>query len=609
MAALASVACLPAFAAPPPPFPPESAPTGKIIRFEGVLGNSGAGGGTLVRLSVPAAANQSGLGLDADGFLWAFAGSSQINRYTQDGRLLSAFPLPKAMQRGPQTLVTVSDKVFALGGGALWSLPVSAPAGASPEPLGIPARLLSTNAVGGRVAFVTSGNHIALLDATSKRTEQGPSLAGKRTPRALALLPSEGGGTRVLLDTTLFFEADNAGNWKETPVVIPGAMPQWADGHLYTFAGHTTIRRFTLDGTPAPGVVFGGTGAHLGSLPENGECLRPSGIIHLGGDRFAITGENGVVHLLRWDEARHGFSMTRRVGAIHRAAGLGIDREGRVWWNCGYWDWDSGPADPLANSTAPADAGSDDWQVAVLQNNSLTGLALSGVRAVGPALIRNTADSPPRPKNGRYDALPPDAAKVVPAKATGCAVIKTKDGGEEIVIVDAMGKGVRLRVAANGAFRAVVGPVELKLTSQNPSVTSLGVLPDGTLLAADCGAIVFLRADGGNFQETLRVTEWDKARDKRFGSVLYLADDRSGVWVSDTENNRVLLFSTQQRGGGGRADELVLQSAFTGDPRCGALDKPRRVAACGGRAVVLDSGNQRLVKLAVVPPAGNGKTF
>jgi hypothetical protein len=163
-------------------------------------------------------------------------------------------------------------------------------------------------------------------------------------------------------------------------------------------------------------------------------------------------------------------------------------------------------------------------------------------------------------------------------------------GSEEVVIVDATGKGVRLRVDRTGNARGLRGPVALKLTSSKPAVTSLASPEPGELLAADGNAIVRLREAGTGFSEVGRFTQWGAGQAAKFGAETYLDFDGDLLWVSDTANNRVLVFKIEQKG-------LVHVAAFSGDADSGPLDQPQRISARAGRAIVLDWGNQRLVKL------------
>lgn len=565
-----------------------AAPAGaQAIRFAGVLGNSGVAGDFLVAYpnrGIHDQVRQSGLALDSSGFLWAFSGTSAVARYSPDGRQLASFDLPRAMQRGMQVLALAGDTLVFFGGDRLWSLDIRSPAGARPKDMEIPARGLSLNAVDGRVAYVTPESEVRLLTVKTGQSESRATLPKGTRADNVALLPDGtiyvGRGLRITPDG------------RQEPADLPGnATLHWANGHLYTFAWHTTIQRLDTYGAPAPGVVYGGSsGSFIGTLPKDGEMHQPSGIVHLGGNRYAATGELGVLHILSWDAAKRAFTAVRRIGAIHRTSGLGVDRQGRVWWNCGYWNWNDGPAAPTRNSTWTTLRTNDQWQVAFLDSGAMTGL---GLNRDGAILLRNTMDfgNPHgRGNDGRYDRDGLRNVKGLPRQATGAAVLGSR-GSEEVIVVDAAGAGVRLRVDAEGNVRGQRATVALKLNNGSPAITSLAVLPGGErLLAADGNAVVELSPDGDSFAETARHTGWGRAADTQFGAKIWIDTDGDAIWVGDADNNRVLLLSFE----GARLKHIA---TFAGDAESGPLDQPQRISARAGRAVCVDWGNQRLVKL------------
>jgi hypothetical protein len=571
-----------------PPPPPSSAPAPTKICFAGVLGNSGAAGATLVKYPDQGRyeqARQNGLGIDSSGFLWAFSGITGIACYAPDGRQIASHALPPALHRGWKVLALVDDTLVLLGGGRLWTLPLPVPAGTLPEDIKLPAKALSLNGVGGRVAYITPEREVRLLTVNTRETVSRGFLPEGTRDVDVALLPD---GT-IYVGRAMRITPEG----KQVEVNIPGnGSLQWANGYLYTFAWHTTIQRLDTSGAPDPGVVYGGSsGAFIGTLPKDGEMNGPSGIVHLGGDRYAATGEQGIIHILQWDASKRAFARMRRIGAIHRAAGLGIDRQGRVWWNCGYWNWTDGPAALPRNTTWTTSRVHDQWQIAFLDSGAMTGLA---VLRDEPALIRNVVDfsnSYERGGDSRYDREGLKNIQGLPEHATGAAVLG-KPGNEEVLVVDARGTGVRLRVDANGNARGERARITLKLKRSGTSaISSLAVHPgSGNLVATDGNAIVELRPDGDSFEEATRHTGWGQIASTQFGSRLWLDMDGDMIWASDAENNRVVLLLL-------RDSRLGFLAMFEGNEESGPLDQPQRISARAGRAVVLDRGNQRLIKL------------
>jgi hypothetical protein len=119
--------------------------------------------------------------------------------------------------------------------------------------------------------------------------------------------------------------------------------------------------------------------------------------------------------------------------------------------------------------------------------------------------------------------------------------------------------------------------------------TSLAMRDANTLLGAGDGQVIEMARDGVNWKETRR---WNTVPDGTFGSRIYITAEAGRLWISDTEKHRVLCLNA--------ADESLLASY--GKKReagndLAHLDDPQVIEARDNRAVVFDSGNQRLVKL------------
>ncbi len=558
------------------------------IRSAGILGNSGETGASLVRFAdreSTARLSQNGIGVDDSGFLWAFAGASQINRYSTDGRLLASYPLPKPMLgRGRQLLTLVGANVIICSNDKLWSLPVSAPAGTAPTLLPVAAKAISLAAIDGDIGVIAPDGAISVLNvATRQATPRGtladvtaglPPVNNVRG-NFITLLP----GGALLIDSAAKLSPEGG----VQPVKIPGSGPLWLGGSLYAFNNYMTISRVDENGSPDPGVVYGGSsGSFIGKLPKDGEVNLPGGLVHLGADRYATVGNTGVIHLMRWDSVKRSFETQRRIGAIHRSSGLGLDRKGRVWWNCGYWEWTAGPADITRNTEIMLEG--EGWQMVMLASDAISGI---GYRNKLPQFINGAIDPEPR---DRYQSLAKGSEVQLPPNLTGAAVFGTS-GKEDVYMVDAAGKGTIMSVDATGRFRSLRGSTELKLTSAQPAITSLANSPSGELLAADGNALVRLKKEGETFTEIARADGWGNTPDSKFGAGLFIASDGNRLWIADQANNRVLLFTLSAE------NAIGAPAIFKGDEVIGALARPQRIAARGDRAVVVDWDNQRLVKL------------
>jgi sugar lactone lactonase YvrE len=559
------------------------------IEYRGVLGNSGVTGETLVHYSdrgLEDKVKSSGLVLDKEGFLWGFAGLSTLNRYAIDGRLISSHPLSPHFKSGTRALTLAGDTLVLLAADRLWSLDIHAPVDSLPTSLNIAAKALSLNSYSGKVTFIDNKSTVKLLDVASGKTKSLATLPAGARQAGVSMMPN---GTIYIQHSLRLLP-----NGQFESVQLPGNAPnlQWAGDHLYCFSWHTTVQQLDVDGNASPGVVYGGSsGAFIGSLPKDGEIQFPSGIAHLGDNRYAITGETGVIHILKWNADTQAFDAVRRLGAIHRKAGLAIDPQGRIWWNTGYWDWTDHPSAILKNTTWSTVRQQDAWQVDTLASGALTGLATD---RSNPALIRNVVDFPTTKArgDGRYDRTGIASIKGLPAKPTGAAALGAA-GKEALMVVDAQGLGVRIRVDKNGNARGLVGPVTLHLKSAKPAITSLAHTDSGELFAADGGAIVRFAPVADGFTETARYTAADTPS-SAFGSNLYIDGDCEYIWVSDTENNRVMVLEPQ-------SDELQFIASFNGTPESGLLNAPERIAVTNGRAVLLDWMNQRLLRLELIP--------
>lgn len=561
------------------------------IRSAGILGNSGETGDTLVRVTgreSNARLAQGGMGVDASGFLWAFAGPTAINRYSTDGRLLGVYPFPKSMiGQGRQMLNLTGPRVIILSNNKLWSLPVNAPSGTAPVllPGSGPTRAISLTAIDGEVGLVSPEGELSVFNLNTGQsrprgtlTDVTASLPAVNNVRGnfITLLP----GGALIIDTAAKLSPEGT----VQPLKLPGSNLMWLNGGLYSFNGYMTISKLDETGSPDPGVVYGGSsGSFIGKLPKDGEIGQPVGLVHLGGDRYATGGVTGVIHLMRWDAKKRGFETVRRIGAIHRASNLALDRKGRVWWNCGFWDWTAGPADITRNTEIMLD--DDNGQMVVLASDAVFGI---GYRNKLVNFINGAIDPEPR---DRYQGLPKGSEVKLPPNLVGGAVFGVS-GKEDVYLVDAGGKGVCLSVDAVGRFRSVKGDFSLKLKSASPAVTSLAATPSGELLAADGVALVRLKISGDAATEISRTESWGASADAKFGPGIYIASDGTRLWVADPANNRVLLFTL------GAADgKLGSPAIFKGDDLIGTLAAPNRIAARGDRAVVVDWDNQRLVKL------------
>ncbi len=541
------------------------------LRSVGVLGNSGEQGETLVRFGDETA---SGLAVIKDRFgsLWDRGGAGVLNRYTVDGRLVASYQIaPTTSRNDRDTMVLLGDTILLKLGRKLYTLPVTAPSGERAVELPVGATGLSFSSHDGWAAAVRDNvvfwvnaagetRDIVTLDSNAAEVEVGPD-AGVYVMRNSQFMRVDSGVTD-----------DERG-----PFNIPGDRSQWLSGHWYGKSWHGTIRRFDRDLNPAPGVVLGGaSGSFIGYVEGNHELGSGCGMAHLRGDLFAVSGAEGVMHLLDWSASDQRFLIVRRIGALAACKGLAIDSKGRVWSDNNVWDWSDGAAAPVHNSGPGAEVY---FGVSMLDNDVLVAPA---IRWGKPVIYGGGMNAPSRIFDG-VDELN--------KKLTASAVVEINKE-RTLVVVDAEGRGLSYSVGWDGRPTGKPGvPVTLQATTPIKTLTSLAALDSGKLAAAADGQIIEFSKNGDSWTETRRWRSWGKGDESHFGDEITLTTSSNRIWVSDTKRHRVLGFDFTGK----------LFSAFgrLDKPGSGldALNAPTTLAASGDRVVVYDSGNQRLVKL------------
>lgn len=553
----------------------------ETLRCTGILGNSGAQGATLVRFGEKTA---SGMGVvyDSTGSLWDRGGEGKLNRYALDGRLLASYSLPvSGSLHEKDTAVLFPEMLLVKLGKQLHTLPVNAPPGTAATLLPVDATRLSFNIHNGWAAAALD-KKVFLVNA---RGEAKPvaELAENVEDIDIGL----DGGVYIQSNGKMTRVDEAAPEGQRGPWPSPGDRAQWLAGHWFGTAWHGTLRRFKPDFMPSPGVVLGGaSGSFIGYVPGNHELHGGRGLAHLGGNLFAVSGAEGVLHLLEWKATEQRFTILRRIGAVPRCSALTMDNKGRVWFHSGIWEWNDGPDTPLRHSVPPPDA--PGFFGAVTMENGV--MIAPAVRWNQKVLYQGTLDGPA----GLSDQVD------LPADPTACALV-TRAKRPALLIVNATGSGSILYVAGNGKYEGKAGEAKLQtsppllalasLASLNPSAES-----GNTLFAAADGMVVELAAEGDIWRETKRWNTWGDTPDTKFGDKIFLAAAGGRLFVSDTARHRVLCFDAATR---------KLLATFGSADQSGSslstLTAPQSIAANGQRAIVFDSGNQRLVKLEIAP--------
>ena len=216
------------------------------LRFAGTLGNSDDA------LTVFAGKLAAGIGpvLDDEGALWERGGSTRLNRYALDGRLLASFEIPEGDERGNDQLTRVGDLLVLKLKKALYTLPIKAAPGTKPTRLKGEVDVLASSATGGRIIGMEKESLFSLDPSAGERTAM--MQPGVRIQ-----------SLHVEADSTLFgFGEGKVFAWRGStlkegfPKNFKGERPQKIGRHWFSHAGHGTINRFNEAFEPDPGVAY-----------------------------------------------------------------------------------------------------------------------------------------------------------------------------------------------------------------------------------------------------------------------------------------------------------------------------------------------------------------
>lgn len=307
------------------------------LRFAGTLGNSDDS------QAVFAGKTFSGIGpvLDDEGTLWERGGSTRLNRYALDGRLLASFEIPEGDERGSDQMTRVGDVLVLKLKKALYTLPLKAAPGTKLTRLKGEVDLIASSAVKDRL-IVLEKDALASLDPVT----------GERTPMTQPVAKLS--GLHVDADGTICgFGEGKVFAWQDStlkegfPKPFPGERPQKIGRFWYSHAWHGTINRFNEAFEPDPGVVLGGaSGSFIGYMPMSNDLTNGRGMVKLRDGLFAVSGMGGVIQFVQWNDAESRFDVVRRIGGLTGIKGLALDVDGNIWTSRGSWRWQDEPHTP-----------------------------------------------------------------------------------------------------------------------------------------------------------------------------------------------------------------------------------------------------------------------
>lgn len=543
---------------------------------DGVLGNSGGQGATLLRHG-DGPARSLGPAVDRWGCLWDRAGKATVIRCTVDGRMLASYRIPDREHHYTDRCVIAGDRLVMLLRNELWSIALDAAPGSEAVPLKQQADTLAPTALRGRV-LIGDAQGLAWLDPASGARE--PAGPGFKELGDLDVAPD--GTIYAIASWKVHAVRDGKaleGGW---PKASPGEKPQLVEGHWYSHAWHSTVKRHDANLAPAPGVVLGGnSGSFIGHVDENPDIINARGIRHLDDGDWAVGNHMGGISLLAWDGAKRQFAITRRIGALPRVSALAVDGQGRVSLGVGWWAWSDTPDAPMREG--PGVSGGQIFQLAPLGGGRFASFGVQYGNQ--PRVVSGGAEQ------WRFSASQEQGITVAKDTA-GVAAIPGKDGFT-LLSVTVDGKTNAIAVDRDGRFRGKLEGAGLRAAEPAPKAwTSLAIDRQGDLLAAADGHILVLKREGDSWSEQRRWRSWGDGAADSFGAAIWIHSDEGRLWVADRDRHRVLCFD--------QTTGKPIATFGVGDQRgddAGHLDGPRLIAASGQRCVVHDAGNQRLVKL------------
>jgi hypothetical protein len=547
----------------------------ETLRFEGVLGNSG-------ELERPVtfgsrARNTRGLGVAYDaarGVLYDRAGSGRLNAYALDGRLLAQYALPaKEDHRDRMTLC--GNQLVMLLGGQLYRLPLNAPDGSAAEKISasiVEPEGLSSSAREGRVAVRNKAGQLFLLDPVDDRAEP----YGEDAADGVNAMDWDENGAFYLIAGKVAYKQENGKLVKSTlwPKRFAGSREAGIDcatrlgSYWYGSAYHGTIKRFTAEFDPAPGVVLGGASGHfIGHVPCNYDVELARGIRLLAPGLFALGGMYGVVQMAEWRPELKGLVLVRRIGAVVDPGGVAVDAQGRVLAGKNIWKWKD-------DALAPADVSNVFNMIAPcahLDANTVVGLA----EVYGKVSVAMGCFDEEGLSCNRLDTLS------LPKDVVGVALYREQPGakgGWRLLVLGAAGQANVHEMAEDrrNPWRKDLGVVALRTATPVKAFTAVTMKDAETLLAAADGQVIAFGRDGADWKETAR---WSDA----FGPQLRVAVSAGRLAIADATNNRLALYAL--------ADHRKLAEV--------TVSAPTEIAINGPFLATYDSLGQRLMKYTV----------
>lgn len=495
--------------------------------------------------------------MDDTGTIWERGGSTRLNRYALDGRLLASYEIEESVDSKDQ-LTLVGSRLLLKIGRSVYSLALDAPSGAKPERLKVEAEVMSSSSFRDRVViFEKSSSQLLWFHPNTGMS--APIIKTEEVPSAL-FLGDDGTAYAFIKGEVHAWMAGQAVS--AFPKGFSGERPQQIGDHWYSHSWHGTINRMNDQFEPDPGVVLGGaSGSFIGYLPQSADLTNGRGIARVRDGLFAVSGMGGVVQLLNWNGDEQRFDVARRIGGLIGLTGIGIDASGNIWTLRGSWRW--GDTDE-----APHTIGDKEPEI-VAQPVMLGGKTICLLKKHYQYV--QLGRGPVIDVNG-WSHLETTAVKdfEMPDDVTGAAAV-IEGGKHSLVVVTREGAAFELGITADGNLASL--PKVVKLPNLK-ACSSLAYF-QGHLLAADSGQVIVYEREGEQgWKEISRLADIQ-------GGQQYIHSDGARLVVSDFTAGKVHLFDSP----------TSRLATYEG------LLYPGPVAVYGDRVAVYEAGRQRLVKL------------
>lgn len=601
----------------------------------GILGNSGGVGRWLVRVGdLPFDQCATGVAADDEFTLW-LSGGDAINRIGLDGRLVERFPLePKGSFVNSRTFAVSGSTLYFIGQlpdgqTTLFSLPMKGSEGRAARPLALrlPNRkrdympyCLAPQPFQGQLVISCEPQEFAdeRIGVYFINPNTDPpfirlafSIPGS-SPYGIAVDEGQGifyiggyfgwfvgGETHPNVHAIMAVRVDGV-PLEGFPVACPKTpaiptqfrgMISLAGGALWDTAWYGFLARLDLGGRGAPGRV----------VEWHHEIGYPTQVICLGekGDRQLLaitTAMPDALYLAHWDKGAQQLIIVRRIGCLPVIASLGLSEDG--WVTVGtmrtqlWWRWeDAADAPPrkaeLHIATTPGFFNDNRFFSFAAQYRLDDLKKCSPVPAVFTSRVgdRNEAQRLGEP---------------VPIRRPTGLTVQIEPGESEatLYVSDTEAKQIwKTRLWLPDMRPDPKGWQPIRIEGEPLlAPTDLVALADGRLLLADEGRILLLMPKGNALQVVQRFDRWGEGAGERFGKQLRIAVDGPWLLVSDTQRHRIIWLDWTEwkvLAMFGRTDEA-------GDDPW-HLNEPTLVAIRGTKAIVADSGNQRLLRLRLAP--------